>query len=131
MLLETPFEPFVVQLTSLAQCDQSLICYDLNKPLKSRIRAVSRLSKSNRVLYASQLQDGMDQYVHHDSLDKTVPVDQINLDDNTVFAKGTTHPSSKQWWVYSLGDYLRSIDRLDVPVAEVVPGTWALPNNPE
>ena len=92
---------------------------------------MSRLSKSNRVLYASQLQDDMDQYVHHDSLDKTVPVDQINLDDNTVFAKGTTHPSSKQWWVYSLGDYLRSIDRLDVPVAEVVPGTWALPNNPE
>lgn len=63
----------------------------------------------------------------HDSLDRTVPIDDIDWNDNTVFSRDSSYASTKKWWGYEVSDYLRTADQLNVPIENIQPGTWQVP----
>ena len=87
------------------------------KLISERKQSVAAVTPELRVSASSQSS-------HHDPWDRTVPVDEVNWDDTTVFRRQSEHP--KKWWVFSFNDYLRSIDRLEMPVEQVQPGTWPI-----
>jgi hypothetical protein len=90
-----------------------------------RLRSVRGNTEFATLVTPKLLDTASSQSGHHDPWDRTVPVDDVNWDDATVLPRQTARP--KKWWVFSFNDYLRSIDRLDVPVEQVQPGTWHIP----